>query len=276
MAEKRDTAIRKTVKKRNKRRKRRLAWFFAAFMVIAFVVLIVLSATVLFPVKNVIVEGECGYSKEEIVIASGITDDNIIMLSGDKVASRISKALPHCGEITVKKKFPDTVKIIVKAAVPKYYFVLDDVFYIADQNYKVLEKAVEAPEKCILLKYASATAVSPGEHIEFSGEEIGDINNLFSLCESRELNITAVDVSEKMELKIIIDNRLLVLLGSELDLDKKLNHLAATLPKMEANAQGTIDLRSWTSTNLKATFRDEKINILGFESQKTQKIVENS
>ena len=98
---------------------------------------------------------------------------------------------------------------------------------------------------------------------------------LFSYCNDRELKITAVDVSNKMELKVIIDNRLLVFLGSELELENKFNHLKGVMSAPELTKQGTIDFRGWTSGNEKAIFRDEIINILGFESQKTQKIVEN-
>ncbi len=276
MSEKRKTAIKKTVKKRNKRRKKKLALFFAAFITLAFILLIVLSTTVFFPVKNIVVEGECGYEYEQIIKASGIDGDNIIVLSGDKVAERISRELPECGEITIKKKFPDTVKIIVSAAVPKYYFALEDVIYITDSNFKVIKRTLEPPTNGILIKLSKFEDTEPGEKIIVPSEDKTRMDEIFSLCEERGIKVSGIDISDEMNMKIIVENRLLVLLGGRMDLVNKLVHLEATLPKMEDGAQGTMDLRNWTSTNAKATFRDEKINILEFKAQKAQKTDENS
>ncbi len=267
----REEAIRKTVKKRNKRRKKRLLLFFFAFMIIALAVLVVLSATVLFPVKNIVVEGKSSYTAEEVISASGIEDDNIIMLSSAKVKNRISKKLPLSGKITVKKRLPDTVTITVSAAVPTYYFVFEDIYYITDENFKVIRKDAVAPEGCKYLKISDFKAVKPGNKLKIPSEDKEKIDDILKRCEDMDFDVTAVDVSERLALKIILKNKILVLLGSDTDIDRKLLHLSASLPEMSENAQGTIDLRNWTSTNAKANFRDEKIDILGFCSQKPKK-----
>ncbi len=267
----RETAIRKTVKKRNKRRKRRLLIFFSAFMIIALAVLVVLSATVLFPVKNIIVEGKCAYTQEEIISASGIEDDNILMLSSGKVKSRISKRLPLSGKITVKKKFPDTVTITVNAAVPTYYFVSDDIYYITDAEYKVIKKDVSAEEDCKYLKISDFTAAEPGNKVDLGDEDLEQLTDILKRAADFGFSVTAVDVSDDLNFKMIISDKLLVLLGSSMDLDNKMLHLSASLPEMASNAQGTIDLRNWASDKAQAVFRDEKINILGFCAQKAEK-----
>ena len=267
----REEAIRKTVKKRNKRRKRKLLLFFFAFLIIALAALVVLSATVLFPVKNIIVEGKSSYTAEEVISASGIEDDNIIMLSSAKVKNRISKKLPLSGKITVKKKLPDTVTITVNEAVPTYYFVSEDIFYITDENFKVIRKDAVAPQACKYLKISDFKAVKPGNKIKISATDKDQMDDILKRCSDMNLAVTAIDVSERLALKIIIKDKILVLLGSNTDIERKLLHLSASLPEMSEEAQGTIDLRNWTSTNLKANFRDEKINILGFCSQKANK-----
>ncbi len=267
----RETAIRKTVKKRNKRRKRKLLIFFSAFLVIALAVLVVLSATVLFPVKNIIVEGKSPYTTEEIISASGIEDDNIIMLSSTKVKNRISKKLPLSGDISISKKFPDTVKIMVNTAVPAYYFFSDEIFYIADEEYKIIKKDVAAPEKCKYLKVSELNVVDPGSKLKLTADDEAQINEISAICGKYDFTVTAIDVSKDLDLKIILKDKLLVLLGSNMDLEGKFLHLSAILPKMSDTAQGTIDLRNWTSSNVKSIFRDEKINILDFCAQNEQK-----
>ncbi|MBQ8551072.1 MAG: FtsQ-type POTRA domain-containing protein [Clostridia bacterium] len=273
---KRETAVRRTVKKRNKRRKRKLMLFFSAFMIIALAVFLVLSATVLFPIKNVVVEGKSIYTEEDIISASGIEDDNIIMLSKNKVINRIAKKLPQSGKITVKKQFPDTVKITVDTAVPTYYFVADGVFYVTDSDYKVIERGIEAPAGCMLLRISDFKGPAPGNKVKISDENKSLLKELKSLCEVQKLKVTGISVSNDIDLRIIINDRILVLLGSRVDLERKLLHLSTMLPEMEESAQGTVDLSNWTSNDAEAIFRDKKIDIFGFATKNTQKMQENS
>ncbi len=261
---KRDGAIKRTVKKRNKRRRRRLLAFFFTFMLLAVCVVAVLSVTVLFPIKNIVVDGESVYSSEQVIKASEIeSDDNIIIMSTEKVKQKISKNLPKSGEIVVKKQLPDTIKITVKTAVPTYFFLLDGTFYVANENFKNIDTSNERPIGCIQLK-TEFFETQLGEKA-LNGEEGNELlHRLLTLCVDKQINVTGIDISDTVSIKLVIDDRLLVLLGVDLDTEYKIAHLAAMLPKMEEGAQGTIDLRNWSEDNTKASFRDEKIISLEF------------
>ena len=266
---KREEAIKKTVKKRNKRKRRRLLAFLLCLLICLLCIAAVLSVTILFPIKNIVVDGENVYTKEEIIKASGIElDDNIFMLSKNEIISSISSSLPKSGEISVERKMPDTVKITVNTAVPAYFFMSDDLYCITDRHYKVIEQVTEPPENCIQLKIKEYSAVSPGNKIIFSQEDSDTLNELLTLCNNKNIMPSGIDVSDGVKLKLIIDGKLLVLLGSSIDMEYKIAHLAAMLPKMEEDAQGTINLTGWTSDNTKASFRDEKINRFEFSAQK--------
>lgn len=266
---KREDAIKKTVKKRNKRKRRRLLAFLLCLLVCLLCVAAILSVTILFPIKSIVIEGENVYSKEEIISASGIEiEDNIFMLSKNKVVSSISENLPKSGEILVEKKLPDTVKITVNTAVPTYFFMSDGLCCVTDRYYKVIEQVTEPPENCTQIRTKDFSAVSPGKKITFTQEDEDMLHLLIKLCSDKQIKLSGIDVSDSVKLKLVIDGKLLVLLGNSIDIEYKIAHLAAMLPKMEEGAQGTINLTGWTSDNTKASFRDEKIDRFEFSAQK--------
>ena len=262
---KREAAVKKNSKKRAARRRRRLLSFFVCFVFTLLCVGAVLCATVFFPVKKIIVSGDSVYTRQDIITASAVTEeDNIIMLSSQKTVERISKALPYSGKITVEKVFPDTVKINVATAVPKYYFLRDGSYCVADSEFKVIETAVEPPVGCIHIKLSETPKTEPGERIEFSDADSELLNKIMSLAKNKSLNITGLDISDNIDLKIIVNDRILVTFGSDTDIDFKFTHFAAMYEKMSEDAQGVANLKNWTSTNTKSTFRDVKIDVFGF------------
>ncbi len=263
--EKRDAAIKRTVKKRNKRRRRRLLSLLFTVLFLLLCAAAVLAVTVLFPIKNIVVDGGSIYGKDEIIKASEILEgDNIIILSSEKAANRISKTLPKSGDITIKKQLPDTVKITVKNAVPTYYFILDGAYYIADKNLKVIEISGEQPSGCILIKLKEFPEIAEGEIVSLSEESSNLFDKLLSICKDKQIEVTGIDISDTVSLKIVVEDRLLVQLGVDLDTEYKIAHLAAMLPKMDADDMGTVDLKNWSENNTKASFRDEKLNTSDF------------
>ncbi len=262
---KREAAVKKNSKKRAARRRRRLITFFISFVIVLLCLGAVLCATVFFPVKKIIVSGNSTYTEQDIITASAVTDeDNIIMLSSKKTAERISKTLPYSGKISIEKVFPDTVKIKVEAAVPKYYFLRDGLYCVADSEFKIIETTVEPPVSCIYIAMSETPKAEPGEKIEFSASDSSLLDRMMSLAKSKSLNVTGVDVSDDIDLKMIVDGRVLITFGSDVDIDYKFTHFAAMYEKMSEDAQGIANLKNWTSNNTKSTFRDVKIDALGF------------
>ncbi len=265
-SEKRKTAIKKNSKKRAARRKRRLIRFFVVFTVLLVVVGAALSLTVFFPVKNITVGGGSVYTDEEIISACGIVKDkdNIFLLSKNGIVEKISKQLPESGKITVEKVLPDTVKVTVKTAVPAYYIAKDDAHYVADSEYKVTQALHEAPAECIQLKTEKLPKTVLGEKLDFNETDRELIERILRLAKEKELIVTGVDVSDLINLKFIVDGRIIVSLGNDVDVDYKITHFAAMYQKMDETAQGVANLANWTSSNAKSTFRDVKIDTVNF------------
>ena len=77
------------VRKKRRRRKQNLSLYYTAIFFLVAVVGIILSLTVFFNVKEVIVTGNSIYTNNDIILASGIkTGDNLVRLSSSKVEKK--------------------------------------------------------------------------------------------------------------------------------------------------------------------------------------------
>ena len=251
-------------KKKNIRRKKRFLGFFAFFIAFLLCVAVTLSITVLFPVKRVVINNESIYTKEEITNASGISGkSNFFLLSKTNVVNKISKNLPLSGKITVEKIFPDTIKLSVKTAVPEYYMAKDGSYFVFDTDFKCIETVIEPPENCMFIKTKNKIKIKLGENLKLGDSDYEILSEILTPME-KSAKVTGVDLSDNLDIKFIVDNRIVVQLGTTVDMKYKIKHFVAMYEKMSDSAQGLANLKGWTSTNAKATFRDVKIDVEKF------------
>lgn len=254
----------KTTKRSNVRRRKRFLGFFVFFIALLLCVAVTISVTMLFPVKRLVINNESIYTKEEISDASGISGkSNVLLLSKTNVANKISKNLPLSGEITIEKVFPNTVRLIVKTAVPEYYMVKDGSYFVFDTNFKCIETASEPPENCMLIKTKNKIKAKAGEILKLDDTDSKIMEEILTPVE-KTVKVTGIDLSDELDIKFIVDNRVIVQLGSTIDINYKIKHFVAMYEKMSDSAKGIANLKGWTSTNAKATFRDVKIDVEKF------------
>lgn len=261
---KREGAIKKNSKRRAARRKKRILAFFFVFIFVLLCVGAVLSATILFPVKNIVVSGDSIYTKQQIITASAVDGDNIIMLSSKGVEERISKNLPYTSKIEVEKVFPDTLKITVNSAKVKYFTACEDGYYVLDDKFKVVQIDKEIPENAIYIKCNEVDKIEAGDTFTLPEADNEIFTRITALAKEKELNITGINVTDKLDLQIIVDGKILVNFGSDVDLDKKITHFAVMYKELPESSQGIANLKLWTAENTTATFRDVKLDLMNF------------
>lgn len=263
--ENREEVIKRNTQKRKARRKRRVVGFLVFLFLMLVSVFIILSVTVLFPVKKVIVKNESIYTREEIVDASGIDNDsNMILLSKEKVTGKISKKLAKSGDIAVEKLFPDTIKLTVKTATPKYYLINDGYFCMIDKNFKFIDTTEEPPVDSIFIKSKTKFKQNLGETVKLSAEEDELLNEILQLTDNEDFTVTGVDVSDDINIKFIVDERIVVELGPNVELDYKIKRFAAMYEKMSEKAQGVANMKAFANDNTKSLFKDVEIDVYNF------------
>ena len=216
--------------------------------VVAVLVILVLSITVLFNVTSIkVVEAGKRYTADQIIMASGLdVGDNMIRTNFDSVAERIETSLPYILEAKITKKLSGEVKITVKDTSEAIIveFGKGDLL-VTDKNGKALRTVKEYPEDCKLMK------------IKTTSEPFSTIGSVFKLSnetENKNYNalkaeltklglfdkITEIDLRDSNSLKVVYENRLRLLIGTMDDLDAKLKGAAETIKMENKNNPTTI------------------------------------
>ena len=213
---------RRSPKKTKKRKKRHLKPAFYIFLaMIVLGTLTALSLTVFFNVTGFELLGSSVYGADEITSRTGIAvGDNLLRINTEKAASNIEATLPYVKTAKVSRKFPDKVKVEVTPAEEYAVVCIENAYYIVDSDFKEI------------IAYAS----------------------------SAEMGATVIDISSRVSMSVVLDNRLFVNFGSGTNLSRKLSFLSTMISSVTEGASAKIDLSSWSETNKKATLVYEDIS----------------
>ena len=93
-----------------------------------------------FLVKEIIVQGNCRSSRQEVVKALGLAPRQLIFTFNLKEVQNRVSALPFVRETRIHRRWPDRLEILVKERQPKALFYLDEL-YLVDQEGRLIAPA---------------------------------------------------------------------------------------------------------------------------------------
>ncbi len=258
---------------RKRRRRRRRGKSRGAGVVLTFLAVILIigaiiaAVTVFFKIRTVNLEGQTAYPKNGIVDASQIeAGKNMFLFNKFAAISRIFAQYPYLDEISIRRKLPDVVEIIVTECTP--VAVLHsmssweikpakgdepaeirtaDEYYIIDIKGKLLEKiAYEQAAGQRVVEGVDLLAPEVGKYAVFADNQ--KEKPLFLVLNSAIdndilLNIGAVDLSETYSISFKYMDRFTVKIGTTEDLDKKIRFAQLVIrDKLGPQDRGTIDV----------------------------------
>lgn len=221
----------KEEKKRAKKRRRHGNYvvYYVMLAVIAFLIFAILSVTVLFNCEGIDVEGETVYTPEEIIEASGLKgDENLIRLSLAGIDKDILEALVSLDSVELKKQFfPPRIKITAVAAEPMANFYYAGKNYVISHVGRVMQIESSAADCMEVIGYQPGDNVVIGDYITAANpEQDVTVRTINTLLEEKEITeITKLDISDSLSIKVTYDDRIEVTLGSMLQLEQKLTIL---------------------------------------------------
>ncbi len=251
----------KTKSKRNKKPRTLRPVFYIFIGILVLGVFSALMLTVLFNVEKYTVNGKSIYSRDEIISACGIEEgDNLIRVSSKKAEEQILKTLPYIKTVKIKKDFPYTVTIEVTAAEEFASVEYGDEVCIIDTDCKVLKKE-KSDATLPKIKGIDITDALVGEALEFDSE---DSKKAFDILrestELRDMNVTFYDIGDHLDLKIAVDDRVFIELGSTAYIDRKLSLAAEAISTEPSDVQMVLSLKEWTIDNPKCVRTYEDVN----------------
>ena len=220
----------------------------AVFLVfVVAVVGVVLSLTVFFKVTRVQVEGQYSvYTEEEILAVANIeVGSNLPRLPVKDIATRLESDLPYLLGVTVRRSLPDTVVITVNDIDTELALPYSGGCLIISDGLKILRDERSLPGGYTEVYGISPVDISVGNRLQVDDEE-GTLYLETVIEAAREegllTGITAINVSDKLNLCLIFDNRVFVLLGTASEIDYKFRMLGEVMEAEGRDAAGNLDV----------------------------------
>ena len=244
--------------RRRRRRRRWLAFFFVVFlMAVGFI----LSVTVLFKVKHIVVENldkttpaNTGiYTEDAILGALAVPlEENLFGFSAAEKQAEMELQLPYLETIKVRRRLPDTVVVQVAPATESWCAKTDSGWAILSDGLKVLKVQTDQPADLPVITGLGVNAPTAGRFLSLTTEaQSGQIADLMEQLYAQDLagSCTRIDMGLGTDAYFVYDGRIKVLLGTFNNLDYKLS-VAALLLKNESGEylsstdRGTLDVSS--------------------------------
>lgn len=261
-------------KRKNRRRHGSPILLYIMLIIIVLGISAVLCCTVFFGAETIEVSGTSRYSTEQIIAASSLNEgDNIFVANTSKAEGEITNQLPYIGSAKISRTlFPPKFVITVEETQAKY--VTEDGMVVLDGRFKILENSA-APDfdksGLTLLKGVSFTSPVAGQTAAFENEDISDtLKQIAKGLEKQKISdITKIDLSDTMDIRITYQNRILMFIGSTAELDYKMSYAKTMLTnQLSSSQEGKLDLSWLVSGNSTVYFSQGSIEI--FESGKNE------
>ncbi len=228
------------------KRKKAVSTLFLCLLL--FCILLLLTRTPLFQIRHLTVEGNERVSKEAIVTASGMAQEDNIFKQSAKRSEQAIYALPYISEVSVKKRYPSSVKITVHEEGPVACFVFANRLVSVDKHGKTIEQP-ESDEADGLLRITGCEEGSykMGGDIVLTSQEKAEISKRCLACidEYDLVGIDEMDLSDEENVVFIFEGTLKVklgTLGNDDELSYKMAAVKEALGKL-GTMSGVLDAR---------------------------------
>lgn len=239
-------AYNKAVKNRTAKNKKRgsrggnyvLYYVFAA--IVAIVVFIILANTVLFNCSAIEVQGIQKYTAEEIIEASKIkTGDSLLGIDESAAERRIVEAFSFIDACDVTKSYPTKIVITVTEAERWYAVEHDGDTYTISRLGKIIEEAPAGSLPVVIGFEAAEPQVGGTLSSEIEGKN--DLPaELLTAAETAGLtDITSIDITDRFEITILVQDRITLQLGIATELENKM-YIAKELIDNEITATESV------------------------------------
>lgn len=236
--------------RQKKRTKQNYALYYIFGLIFLSGVFFILANTVLFNIKNIVVDGETNYTHEEIIAKTGLSyGENLFRIDTGLAEMKIYESFINIEEVKVERKFfSSEVKIGIKTAVPFINIMGDSGYSIISERSRVI--AVE-PTPRGDLKIVKGISIPQETALGTRVDEIDEnkyslVKEIITYINDNGINaVGLIDVSDKFNLSFIVDDRITCQLGANEKLKDKIHAAAVTITeKIQQNEKVVLLLQN--------------------------------
>ncbi len=243
------------VSSRRRRRRRRgnmILYYLLLFLVIVSVG-VTLSLTVFFGIETVTVTGTDKYTQQNLVQATGIAlGDNLFRIDKQQIIENLL-SFPYIEEVQVSRGYPPGLLVQVTEARPMAAVKTGGDYLVLSGKGRILEVGLQEPPDTALVVTGFAITGQPGEMAaEEHQENLLMIRYLLqAVTQTGFTGIQELDLSDRLNMVVNYENRIRLELGSEGELDYKLNFARTIIEQeLEPGFKGIVDVsnlgQAWT------------------------------
>ena len=234
-AARRASEIGRVQQARRRRRAGNYLIYYILLGIILTVVCVTLSMTVFFNISTITASGSSVYTSEQILAAVDAREgDNLLRLNVGRLEERALEQLVSAESVDISRKFPDSLEITVTDGVPSMQVGVNGVYYLFSDSGRLIGQSQAAAVNAQVLVGPDPSGLSVGQYLDDLTEEqqltFTTWRTLMGMIDKYGINdISAMDLSDEMSLKIFYQNRLEIDLGPLTDMDAKIAALKAIL-----------------------------------------------
>lgn len=233
--------------KPQQKRKRNMSLHYGAVLLIVLIIFSALSVTVMFNIETAVISGSSIYTAEEIIAVSGIRGgDNMIRKNLGKAEKTITSELVYIEEAKITRKLPSSVEIVIVPCVETASLQDEGGFMIVSETGKILRLSEEPAEDTQVFYGANpAEELKVGDTFRSEDEAKTEvIYELMGLSDNQFVSeITSFDVSDRLNISCVYDNRIDIILGVITDAEYKFrlaNEIIST--RISPGAEGRLNM----------------------------------
>lgn len=225
-------------------------------------------------VQKIEVEGETRYSSADIIQASGIyVGESLLVVNKVQAHDAILRQFPYLELVEVSNSSFSTIHIRVQETTVLGAVQTPDGYAMLGRNNHRLENLLEEqlPEGTIRIYGADTVDAQLGGNL-LDERSLRITRTLLEAAQQQEVDtLTAIDLTEKTNIRAVWRDQILLVLGNESNLEEEIRAFQQLLPTLLKNngeqAVGKLDMTSYSdddSENNKAVYSPlEKLPSLG-------------
>lgn len=232
-----------------KKYKRNYSLSFMLILFIAVIVFFILSVTVFFNIEEVRIVGSSIYTAEEIIDSSALrAGDNMIRTNMGKCEKTICDKLVYIENAKVKRIFPNTIEIDVSPSIEASLLSYGNEFFLTSKQGKILN-ILDTPKDGLV----EIDGVEPledlsiGDTFQSADESKTKIIDEISQYDFEEsgMNVNNFDISDKLNISCMYENRIKIEIGVMTEFDYKLKFANEIINnKLGESTEGTLKMLS--------------------------------
>lgn len=249
--------------RRKRRRTGRQTLNYILIFLVAAAIMAVLSTTVLFNIEQIEVSGNTKYAAQALVETSGIKKgDNLLRASEKHANKRLTEKYSYIQSVALKRHFPAKLELAITEETPLGAVDTAAGYVVIGKTGKVLETgAADLPSGLMVVTGMYLYDPKPGqmlgvypkeqkEHAELEFDGFKRLDYLVSaVAKTGFEKITLIDFTDRLNMMLVYDNRIIVELGVESDLEYKLRSVDKLIKnELPESFEGILDAANAPTT----------------------------